>query len=680
MSRDRVSVAQRSMVTIMLGLVLGSLSPASRVAAQEAPAPRTSEEEQDTLQLPEIVVTATRVPLHRDALPIPVTVLMGDALREQGVETVADALRGVPGAAVARSGTEGAQTSLFLRGGESDYVKVLVDGVPVNEPGGAIDFADLSMDQVERIEVVRGPVSVLYGSDAVAGVVQIFTRRGRGEPALAVTATGGRGKGLVDEDGYGNLDAEATLSGAAGALSYAVGGGHSWTAGAYPFNSERRLNTGTARLGWSLSPATEVAFSTRYTDSESHFPTDGAGNVVDENAFIDRQMWTASLEAGHRLTDRLDARIQMGMASRRQVTVDRRDGPADTLGTYASELGLDVDRRTVDARLNAQLPATIATAGVTLEWSDAATHYDAESEWGPTESGASHDRSNRGYYGQLLIAPADALDLTIGGRIDDNGVFGTFRTYRLGGSWRLPWDTRLRAAIGRGFREPTFGENFGSGFGDLGNPELTPERSLSREIGLEHRPRPDLLLSATWFHQRFRDLIQFTSAQPEPGEPNYFNVGAAVARGLEVTAEGAAGPVVLTGSYTYLETEVIDPGLATDASFAEGQALLRRPDHAGSLTARYRLAEGALGFTLQLVGEREDVDYSGEFPAPRVTLPAYTTVDLSAEHALPLAFGPPVRALLRIENLTDTSHETVHGYPSPGRLVRLGARLMLGAR
>src|SRR5881628_2604501 len=135
---------------------------------------------QDTITLKPVVVTATRVPAPRDAVPAAVTVLTGDALRARGIRTVADALRLVPGAAVMQTGSFGGQTSLFLRGGESDYVKVLVDGVPQNTPGGAYDFANLTTDNVERIEVVRGPASVLYGSDAMTGVVQIFTRDGRG--------------------------------------------------------------------------------------------------------------------------------------------------------------------------------------------------------------------------------------------------------------------------------------------------------------------------------------------------------------------------------------------------------------------------------------------------------------------------------------------------------------------
>src|SRR3989442_2233640 len=144
------------------------------------PATGVAQNPGDTVTVTPIVVTATRLPTPADAVAPTVSVLQGDALRGQGLATVADALRAVPGAAVVAGGPLGAQTSLFLRGGESDYVKVLLDGVPVNQPGGSFDWASLTLDNVERIEVLRGPASVLYGSDAVTGVVQIFTRRGVG--------------------------------------------------------------------------------------------------------------------------------------------------------------------------------------------------------------------------------------------------------------------------------------------------------------------------------------------------------------------------------------------------------------------------------------------------------------------------------------------------------------------
>ena len=142
------------------------------------PAGLAAQETADTASLPEIVVTATRYPVRPDSVAATVTVLRGDDLRAQGIRFVTDALRQVPGAHLVQSGPYGAATSLFVRGGESDYVKVLVDGVPVNQPGGFYDFGSLTTDNVERIEILRGPGSVLYGSDAIAGVVQIVTRQG----------------------------------------------------------------------------------------------------------------------------------------------------------------------------------------------------------------------------------------------------------------------------------------------------------------------------------------------------------------------------------------------------------------------------------------------------------------------------------------------------------------------
>src|SRR5438309_1397382 len=183
--------------------LLASLATSGGLAAQGP----------DTVMLNPVVVTATRFPRSAAGVPAAVTVLRGADLRAEGISTVFEALREVPGAAVVQTGSFGGQTSLFLRGGQSDYVKVLVDGVPVNQPGGSFDFANLTTDNVERIEVVRGPASVLYGSDAMTGVVQIFTRR---------TADAGSAEASFRGGTYGTLAADARASGGTETASYAV--------------------------------------------------------------------------------------------------------------------------------------------------------------------------------------------------------------------------------------------------------------------------------------------------------------------------------------------------------------------------------------------------------------------------------------------------------------------------
>lgn len=655
-------------------LLLGLAAGAPPAASAQAP-PAADPIRQDTIALPELIVTATRVPLPRRAIPNQVTVLTADQLREAGVRTVADALRSVPGVAIARTGTPGAQTSIFLRGGESDYVKVLVDGVPMNDPGGSIDLADLSTDHVERIEVVRGPVSVLYGSDAVAGVVQIFTRRGRGAPALTLTALGGRGERRPAGSTYGALDADAAVTGTAGQVGYAFGGGRFRTGGAYPMNNDRRHDVLSGRLDWRSTGGMEMSLSMRLSDSDTGLPTDGAGNLVDENARLDRQLRTVSLEAGRRIGDRVMAQLQVGLLDRDQTSIDEPDGPDDTMGVYASRLDWSVRRVHADGRVDVELPRTTMSLGLVVEQDRGSSAYTSESEWGPTEAAAEFDRGNRGYYAQLLTEPVVGLHLTAGGRIDENDVFGSFHTFRVGTTYSVR-ATRLHAAVGRGFKEPSFAEGFGSGFGDLGNPGLEPERSRSWEAGVEQMLGHATELGFTWFDQRFTDLIQFTGVAPEPGAPNYFNVGAAVARGLELNAATAVRGLRLSGSYTHLRTRVVDPGLATDASFMEGEALLRRPAHAASITARQSLPGGAVGLTIHHVGARDDLDFGVGFPAPRRTLDAHTTVRFDAEHRAPFV-GPATTLLLRVENVLDVDYQEVLGFPAPGRLIFVGARVLL---
>jgi vitamin B12 transporter len=645
--------------------------PADTAHVMGAPVPA------DTVALPGVVVTATRVPVPADALPTPVTVITGRELRERGIRTVADALRGAPAATVLQSGPRGGQTSLFLRGGQSGYVKVLVDGVPANDPGGAIDLADLTTDQVERIEIVRGPVSVLYGSDAVAGVVQVFTRRGRGPPSVTITTMGGRGERRHVDGHYGALDAAGTFAGSAGGIAYMLGGGRSWNAGAYPFNSDRRMDVLNGRLDWTAGTGTQMSATARFSDSDTGLPTDGVGNLVDRNARLGRRSWTAGLEAGHPLGERMTARVQLGLLERDQLALDEPDSHADTLGVYAYSLHSTVRRLGADARLDVDLPATTASIGIAFQDQRGSSSYTSRSQWGPFDADADFQRRNRGYYAQILSQPVAGLNLTIGGRLDDNEVFGTFRTYRIGASYALG-QTRVRAALGRAFREPTFAESFGSGFGDRGNTALVPERSRSWEIGADQRLGASLRVGATWFDQRFHDMIQYTFAPADPTDPNYFNVGAATARGLELSTDASIGPLRLAGSFTRLATSVRDPGLATDASFMLGETLLRRPGHSAALAARYHLPGGALGLTMNRVGQRDDLDFGAGFPAPRVTLPAYTTVDLAAEHGLPADGMAAWDLILRVENLLDARYEPIRGFPAPGRLVSLGLRLRVG--
>jgi len=619
-----------------------------------------AQEPRDTVQLPELVVTATRLPMPLASTTAAVTVISGDELRSHGIATVSDALRTVNGSAVVETGPLGSATSLFLRGGESNMVRVLLDGVPLNAPGGAVDLANLSTDDVERIEIVRGPASVLYGSDAVAGVVQIFTRGGGG----AHWEAGARG------GSFGSRSADLRLATGGAVADASLSASHLSTDGTYAFNNAYRDDVISGSAGLAPDARTTARLTVRYTNALYHYPTDGSGNVVYHDQFQTGSGVVASLDAGRYVAPRLETRLLLGLTENTGRQDQEPNGPADTLGYYAFWSIDRVSRRSADLRLNWHLaPATVLTGGAALETEAERSGNVSQSQFGPSAGSLVVSRWNRAYYTQAVADAGTHVSVTAGLRLEDNEAFGTFVTYRGGVAWHAG-GTRVRAAIGTAFKEPGFLDNYGTGY-VTGNPGLKPERSRSWDVGLEQQVGR-VALSATWFDQRFRDLIQYTFAPPTPSSPNYYNVAAANAYGLELEARAAAPPsLVLTARYTYTHTASADSGF-DGATFAQGRRLIRRPTNAASLDLAYRLGtRGSASVTAQYVGDRDDEDFS-TFPGARVTLPSYVRVDLAGEWALLERPGRRLAATLKVENLFDRHYEQVLHFPARRRALFVG--------
>jgi vitamin B12 transporter len=640
-------------------------------AAALGPAVLAAQQPSDTVRLAPIVVTATRLPTPLGSVASAITVVTGDELRERGVATVADALRAVPGVDVVETGPFGSATSLFLRGGESDYVRVLVDGVPLNAPGGGVDLSTLATADVERIEIVRGPASVLYGSDAVTGVVQVFTRSGHGPLRWDAGASGGT---------FGARSWDARVGGGGGRAAFSGGWSHFADAGVYAFNNQYRDDV----LGGSLTllpdGRTSARLVARYTDDLYHYPTDGSGNVVYHNQYQTGGSLVASLDAGRFLTPRLEARVLLGGTESSGRVDQQPNTPADTLGYYAFTSFDRLSRRSADARLNLHAAeGTVLTAGAVLETEAERSSSLSLSQYGPSPGSLVVSRWNRAFYVQALAEPARALSLVAGARVERNEAFGSFLTWRAGAAWQLA-STRLHATAGTAFKEPSFFENYATGY-VTGNPALAPERAASWDAGIEQRLLDGrLVVGATWFSQRFRNLIQFTFAPPTPTSPNYYNVAAADASGLELEARVTPNAAVsIAAQYTYTHTAAADSGF-DGAAFAQGGRLLRRPTHAASLVAaaRWSAAAGA-SLAAYWVGDREDEDFSGATPA-RVTLPPYLRLDLAGDVALLRARGaaPGVTATLKVENLLDRRYEQVLNFPSRRRAVFAGVRIGTG--
>ena len=634
----------------------------SALIALTAAAPAIAWAQQDSL--PRIVITATRVDAPTGAGITAGTIIGRERIERSGVRDVAELLRLVPGVSIARSGGPGAQSSLFLRGGENDYVRVLVDGVQVNDPGGAVDLAWLSVDDVDRIEIVRGPASVLYGTDAMTGVVQLFTRRGTA-PAAEAEISAGR---------YGRRVMKGNASTGFSRWNLILGAARERSDGLLAFNSNYARDVGSAALRATTSAATRLELSLRGVNDEYHFPTDGAGKVEDRNAFRDTHRFIGSATLSHGMSSRVRGELSLAAMNTRGRDDDRPDAPSDTMGFYYYDALTTVRRRAADARVHVMLsPSSVLTIGgeVVRE----AQRGNDSSSFSSERSRFVADRRNSAAYAQWL-SEHGRVSLTMGGRYDENDTFGAFRTARAGLAVRAWHGGSVSASAGTAFKAPTFFESFNTAFSS-GNPDLSPERSRSweagvRQVALDGR----LTIGATWFDQRFRDMIQY--AFISPGLPNYFNVAAASARGLELEAAARLSSFLTMGaSATRLRTRVDDAGLQTgeSATFVRGSRLLRRPSTSAAGTLAIDLpGDAAADVAVVRTGRRDDRDFS-TFPATPVVLPAWTRVDVAFTRSLALDWtGARLALMMRLENVLGAGYEEIANYPAAGRSLTIGVR------
>lgn len=631
----------------------------------------------DTARVAPVVVTATRSALATRRSPSSVSVVTGEQLKREGITTVVDALRRMPGLTVVQSGSFGGVTSLFIRGGESKFTKVLIDGIAVNDAGGSFDFSTLSTDNIDRIEVVRGPASVLYGSEAMAGVVQLITRSGAERRRVELSGRGG---------GYGSFDADLSARGSEGALDYSAAGARHSSDGIHPFNSRVRQDVGSGSVGV-RGTAGDARLSVRFTENEFHFPTNGAGEVVDSNSQRRDDRIAIGLDAGYAVTSHATLRVALASHDVHGVSENQPDSPGDKSGYYYTT-GDRTRRRSGDVRLDLDVLSVsrLSVGGqVEREWQASET----QSNFGA--SGFTARRRTTGLYGQWLIAPVDRYTFALGGRYEHNEQFGDFFTYRAAGSADVAPRTRVRASIGTAFREPTFLENFG-GAGVIGNAALVPERARSIDVGVEQGIGRRATVSATYFANSFRDLIDYKYSATAP---NYFNLARTRTTGAELEGRvSLPAGLYADASFTYLDARVVDPGVssAATAPFAPGARLLRRPMHTFDAGLGYHAAGTTVDVRAHRVGAREDNYYPSDFSSTQhVRLAPYTRADLSGEAPLMARAGSAIALTLRMENVFDARYTDVAGVnhdfakTDAGALARTGyrgagRRALLGVR
>ncbi|MGH9424157.1 MAG: TonB-dependent receptor plug domain-containing protein, partial [Thermoanaerobaculia bacterium] len=390
-------------------LAAAALSTTAFVSESAAQAP-------DTATLTAVVISATKTPVSQGSLTQAVTVLTGEQLRSQGITRVSDALRMVPGAAVVQSGAIGSVTSLFLRGGESRYTKVLIDGVAVNAPGGFFDFSHLTTDNIERIEIVRGPASVVYGADAVSGVIQIFTRQGRGPVSMNADARGGT---------YKTIDGSADANGATAHSRFSIGGGEHKTDGIIPFNNQYYNGTLSASAGLTPSKGNDAVFSARYTTAEYHYPTDFTGAPVDSNSYRVQHRLTAGFDGTAKLADSVTGKLLLGGNEVSDLTEDIAVPFGETSPVHSADLSRNYRHSAEGRLLFSSSPA--ATLNVGAEYMTERER--STSSEGPVGMNAipgssfAADRTNKAAYAELEGTSSSGVSYVVAGRRDDNSDY-----------------------------------------------------------------------------------------------------------------------------------------------------------------------------------------------------------------------------------------------------------------
>jgi len=583
-----------------------------------------------------IVVTASDVPETIESTPAAVTVVTKKDIDERAARDVADVLREVPGLSVSRTGSAGKATSLFTRGAASTQTLVLWNGIEINNPYfSGYDWGRFSTAGVEQVEVVRGPFSALYGSDAVAGVVNVVT-----EPA----ATGLRAE--VQSGGHGLRNGVVDGSWVAGANHLAVALEHRTDDGFAP-NDDFRQNSGNGVWRWAPSKTFSFGVAARATSYDLGIPFNLNATVTALVPSLQRRQNGSERQIAVPLQQTLGAFSYDLTLSEARNRDDFRD-PEDPFGTTDAS----TQSRTRRARLTTRTNSAIGTivAGGEIE----RAKVDDVNNFGVNLAGLTRRDDSLFVEDRLSHdVGANKLELSAGLRYDRYDTFGSQTSPRVAAAL-VHGGTKWRAAYGEGFRAPSVGELY---YPFSGNVNLKAERSRSLEAGYDAPMGATGLFSLTAFWSRYRNLINFDNATFA-----FANIGRARSDGLELGMDEQ----VTSAFYTHLAYTF----LHRDDDEATGERLPRRPKHSGALTLGWR--EGGLDANVSIVRSGARVDILPVAPFSHVTNGAYTTVDANVQ----LRAGR-LTPFVKMENLRNERYEEVLGYPSPGRRAVVGLRFVM---
>ncbi len=672
-----------------------------------------------------VIVSATRTESRSGESPASAYVISAtDLLRSQRVN-IFDALRASPGVTVAQTARRGGTTSLFVRGGESDYTKVLIDGVPVNDAGGAFDFADFTADNAARVELIRGAQSAVYGSDAMAGVLQFITHRGSTSvPEFEYSGEGGS---------FGFSRQFARLSGATGPFDYSYSFTHLRTNGR-DRNDDYLNRIASANLGYRLTSRTQFRFTGRSENSSVGIPGATANLFPDPDERARRRRIVASAKVDDQTTKRWHQSLAFVFAESNYNSFDpaaqdlsKPNTPLDTtfaFNDFQSAFNNHQQRKGLRYQTELILPKShLVSAGLDYEQERAV--FDSGFVG---QSRVASDRRNIGAFLQDQFAYSNQLLITAGVRVENNRAdvpaslstiltslgstsysgkvgFGTEVMPKIAAIYLLPTGNlqsvvgmaRLKANYGHGIKAPSLVEAFSPSPFFLGNPALKPERAKGYDLGVEQFFWKDRYrIEITYFENRFRDQIAFVGDAATFGGPikladgrltHYMNNDRAISRGMEIAVSMSPHKrrLFIGGTYTLLKTKlesaanIIDFSTGTLIANPEvGFSLLRRPRHSGTLNVAWIGDKWELNLDGFFVGRRRDADpvtFAKFLPNGQpIFNDAYQRVDLAGTYR----FTSRIAMFARIENLLNQEYQEVLGYPAYKLNFSAGMKFRIG--
>lgn len=567
----------------------------------------------------EIVVTAGRMPQRLSDTLRNVVVITAADIEQAGQLTLAQVLQQFGGLEVTSNGGQGGSTSVFIRGTNSAHTLVLVDGIRLQSAtAGITAFENIPLAQVERIEIVPGPASSLYGSDAIGGVIQIFTKGGRATSSADVTASVGS---------YGTRSVKGSASASAGDTDFTLSAGFLETDGfsatkptvAFgqfnPDDDGYRNSNFSGKLAHRFDARNEAGASVLYSKGEAHF--DGGPGTDDRTR---QELTVYSAYSQNQLSESWQSLVRIGASQDDNESLDT---------SFPGRFKTDQAQATWQNTIKLGDSSLVAGVEYLRQKIDTTDEYAVT-----TRTIKSYFAGYRGDYGNHGVQASV--------RRDDNSQFGTPNTGSFAYGYRVTPEMRIRAAYGTAFHAPSFNDLYFPGFG---NPYLQPERSRSREVGFDYQAARQRF-SATYFDNRVSDLIVFVF------DPVTFNFGPvnlerARIRGTE-----------LSYSLRFLETQLRAKLTIQDPQSDTGYQLQRRARRHGSLLASRTL--GAWRFGAELVASGARFDSSNEAPASRMA--GYALFNVSVARNL----TPEWSVDLRWNNIGDTKYELVQGYNTPG--------------